>query len=45
VGQFIFIIPSQDLVVVRLAQDDSGSEHWDEWAREFLGRLLDATGS
>lgn len=44
VGQFIFIIPSQDLVVVRLAQDDSGSENWDEWAREFLARLLAAAG-
>lgn len=42
VGQFIFVIPSQDLVVVRLAQDDAGSENWDEWAREFLLRLLDA---
>jgi CubicO group peptidase (beta-lactamase class C family) len=41
-GQFIFVIPSQDLVVVRLAQDDAGSEHWDEWAREFLLRLLAA---
>lgn len=44
-GQFIFVIPSQDLVVVRLAQDDAGSEHWDEWAREFLTRLLDAVGA
>lgn len=41
-GQFIFVIPSHDLVVVRLARDDPGSEHWDEWAREFLTRLLDA---
>ena len=44
-GQFIFVIPSQDIVIVRLAQDDPGSEHWDEWAREFLVRILDAIGA
>lgn len=44
-GQFIFVIPSQDLVVVRLAQDDAGSENWDESARELLLRLLAAAAS
>lgn len=41
-GQFIFIVPSADLVVVRLANDDPGSEYWDEYARGFLLAVLDA---
>jgi CubicO group peptidase (beta-lactamase class C family) len=41
-GQFIFVIPSADLVVVRLGNDEAGSEHWDEYARGFLEALLDA---
>jgi CubicO group peptidase (beta-lactamase class C family) len=41
-GQFVFIIPSSDLVVVRLAADQAGSEHWDEFARGFLGAVLDS---
>jgi CubicO group peptidase (beta-lactamase class C family) len=41
-GQFIFIVPSSDLVAVRLASDQSGSEHWDEFALGFLSALLDA---
>jgi CubicO group peptidase (beta-lactamase class C family) len=41
-GQFIFIIPSADMVVVRLANDGPGSEHWDEYAAEFLKLILDA---
>jgi CubicO group peptidase (beta-lactamase class C family) len=41
-GQFIFIVPSADLVIVRLANDGAGSENWDNYAREFLGLMLDA---
>lgn len=41
-GQFIFIIPSTDMVVVRLANDGPGSETWDEYAAEFLRLMLDA---
>lgn len=41
-GQFIFIVPSADLVVVRLAQDGSGSENWDNFARGFMLAMLDA---
>ena len=41
-GQYIFIFPSADLVVVRLAQDDLGSDYWDAWAAGFLGALFDA---
>jgi CubicO group peptidase (beta-lactamase class C family) len=41
-GQFVFVIPSADLVVVRLATDQSGSEHWDEFAKGFLLAMMDA---
>jgi CubicO group peptidase (beta-lactamase class C family) len=41
-GQFIFIVPSADMVVVRLANDSPGSEHWDDYAREFLTLMLEA---
>ena len=41
-GQFIFIIPSADMVVVRLASDGAGAENWDEYATEFLKLILDA---
>jgi hypothetical protein len=41
-GQFVFVVPSADLVIVRLANDQAGSEHWDEFARGFLGAMLDA---
>jgi CubicO group peptidase (beta-lactamase class C family) len=41
-GQFIFIVPSLDLVVVRGAADTFGSEYWDEYALKFLGMVLDA---
>lgn len=39
-GQFIFVVPSADLVVVRLAQDGPGSEKWDAYARGFLSLVL-----
>jgi CubicO group peptidase (beta-lactamase class C family) len=42
-GQFIFVVPSADLVVVRVAQDPLlGSDYWDEYAAGFLERVLDA---
>jgi CubicO group peptidase (beta-lactamase class C family) len=41
-GQLIMIVPSADLVVVRLASDQAGSEHWDEYARGLLTAVLDA---
>jgi CubicO group peptidase (beta-lactamase class C family) len=41
-GQFILVVPSADLVVVRVASDDPGSEGWDAYARGLLDRLLDA---
>jgi CubicO group peptidase (beta-lactamase class C family) len=41
-GQFMFIVPSADLVVVRLGEDTGGLEHWEEYARGFLGAVLDA---
>ena len=41
-GQFIFVVPSSDLVIVRLANDMPGSERWDEYAAGFLAAVLDA---
>jgi len=41
-GQLVFIIPSADMVVVRLANDAAGSEHWDDYSREFLGLVIDS---
>jgi CubicO group peptidase (beta-lactamase class C family) len=41
-GQFIFVIPSSDLVIVRLANDPAGIEHWDEYARGFVSAVLAA---
>jgi CubicO group peptidase (beta-lactamase class C family) len=41
-GQFMFVVPSADMVVVRLAADTGGLEHWEEFARGFFAALLDA---
>jgi CubicO group peptidase (beta-lactamase class C family) len=41
-GQFIFVIPAADMVVVRTASDAAGSENWDAYSREFIGLVLDA---
>lgn len=42
-GQFIFVIPSADIVVVRFAQDGfMSAELWDDYSRGFLHALLDA---
>ncbi len=41
-GQFVFVVPSADLVVVRLATDSPGIENWDTYARTLLGLVLDA---
>jgi CubicO group peptidase (beta-lactamase class C family) len=39
-GQFVFVMPSADLVIVRLASDMPGSEHWDEFAHGFLSAIF-----
>ena len=41
-GQFIMVLPSVDLVVVRLSSDGPGSEKWDEYGRGLLTGILDA---
>jgi CubicO group peptidase (beta-lactamase class C family) len=42
-GQFIFVVPSADLVVVRFAQDGfMSAELWDDYSRGFLLALLEA---
>jgi CubicO group peptidase (beta-lactamase class C family) len=42
-GQMILVVPSADLVAVRVAQDGfTGSENWDGYARGLLERLLAA---
>jgi CubicO group peptidase (beta-lactamase class C family) len=41
-GQYIMIMPSADLVVVRLASDAAGSQYWDVYARGLLEGILDA---
>lgn len=41
-GQFIFVVPSEDLVIVRLANDKMGSDYWDDYARGFLLAVMDA---
>ncbi|MET0341300.1 MAG: serine hydrolase [Polyangiales bacterium] len=41
-GQFVFVVPSADLVVVRYAQDQMGSEFWDDYARGFMHAILGA---
>jgi CubicO group peptidase (beta-lactamase class C family) len=41
-GQFIFVVPSADLVVVRLANDSYGSDYWDDFGRGLLGGVLDS---
>lgn len=41
-GQGIYIIPSQDIVAVRVAMDPLDSALWDEVSRTFLKLVLDA---
>ena len=42
-GQYIFVIPSADLVLVRLADDGySGIEIWDADVAGMVERVLDA---
>jgi CubicO group peptidase (beta-lactamase class C family) len=42
-GQFIYVIPSADIVAVRFAQDGfMSAELWDDYSRGFLPALLDA---
>jgi CubicO group peptidase (beta-lactamase class C family) len=44
-GQFVFVLPSADIVVARLAQDGFGINYWDEYARGLIERLLDAVAN
>jgi CubicO group peptidase (beta-lactamase class C family) len=39
-GQLVFIVPSADVVIVRLANDSPGSEHWDEYGAGLLDKVL-----
>ncbi len=41
-GQFVVIIPSEDVIIVRLAQDQAGSENWDDWGQAVIPGVLDA---
>ena len=41
-GQYMIVIPSADLVIVRFGQDQYGSEHWDDYGRGLLPAVLDA---
>lgn len=42
-GQYIFVVPSADLVLVRLGNDGfAGIEIWDAYVRELLDRVLSA---
>ena len=41
-GQLIIVLPSADIVITRVAQDDLGGEYWDGYARDVTGMVLDA---
>jgi CubicO group peptidase (beta-lactamase class C family) len=41
-GQLIIVLPSADIVIARVAQDDLGGEYWDGYARDLTGMVLDA---
>jgi CubicO group peptidase (beta-lactamase class C family) len=41
-GQFIYIMPSRDLVIVRFGADAIAAEVWDDYSRGFLTKVLDA---
>jgi hypothetical protein len=41
-GQFIYIMPSCDLVIVRFGSDAISAEVWHDYSRGFLTKVLDA---
>ena len=41
-GQFIYIMPSRDLVIVRFGADAIAAEVWDDYSRGFLTKVLEA---
>ena len=41
-GQLIVVLPSADIVIARVAQDDLGGEYWDGYARDLTGMVLGA---
>jgi CubicO group peptidase (beta-lactamase class C family) len=41
-GQLILVLPSADIVIARVGQDDAGSEYWDRYARDLMQQVLDA---
>ena len=41
-GQLIIVLPSADIVITRVGQDDLGGEYWDGYARDLTGMVLDA---
>jgi CubicO group peptidase (beta-lactamase class C family) len=41
-GQLILILPSADIVIARVGQDDAGAEYWDRYARDLMQGVLDA---
>jgi len=41
-GQFIYMIPSRDLLIVRFGADAIAAEVWDDYSRGFLTEVLAA---
>jgi len=41
-GQLVIVLPSADIVIARVGQDDLGGEYWDGYARDLTKMVLDA---
>jgi CubicO group peptidase (beta-lactamase class C family) len=41
-GQLILILPSADIVIARVGQDDAGAEYWDQYTRDLMQQVLAA---